>query len=184
MKRASVNAKANLKSEIIELAGKKWSLRVRLERLKAKGSETGDERCQLREDYNEGPRRQARATQLAYGLLRGRRYVQIEQKCHEAPDAYRILKALHGADESPDKELKAAYSLTDIITWLDPVAFVVENWKKVDQLCAQGKGDTEEADEVRDEIDWPWCKLMTPEDHAKAKAIIQKLSEKRDGVAA
>lgn len=35
-------------------------------------------------------RPEARAAQLAYGFLRGRRYEELEKKCYEAPNAKRV----------------------------------------------------------------------------------------------
>lgn len=175
-----MNAKTNLKQKIRTLTETKRTLWAEIRKLKEEGSKTGEQRSRIKQGYDWSTRPVARTTHLAYGLVRGRRYAQIEQKCNEAPDPYLILKAIHEADE----HLKEVYSLEDVRTWLDPVTAVVENWKKVDKLCAEGKGDTEEADKLREEIEWPWNKLMTSEDMVKANAIIRKLTEKRDGVAA
>lgn len=115
MERPNANAIKNLKSRIQELTSAKWCLREKLRTLKAQGPETGDERHQLRQDYNWDTRPVARATYLAYGLLRGRQYTQIEAKCNEPPLPNLVMQAIHEADE----KLKEAYPLERILEWLD-----------------------------------------------------------------
>ncbi len=112
-KRENTEAIRSLKYQIKELTAQKWGLRVRLSRLQ--GPETGPERHQLRQDYIWSTRPVARATYLAYGLLRGRSYKQIEAKCQQPPDPYRILKALHGVQES----FKEEWTLEKIMHWID-----------------------------------------------------------------
>jgi hypothetical protein len=112
-KRENTEAIRSLKTQIHELIAKKWGLRVQLGRLQ--GPETGPERHQLKQDYNWGTRPVARATYLAYGLLRGRTYKQIEAKCEQAPDPYRIMKILHAVQES----FKEKWTLEAIQKWIE-----------------------------------------------------------------
>ena len=110
-----MNAKMNLKRTVKDWASKKRALRAELRDLKSKGPETGAERCQLWQDYNQIGRRYARGAHLAYGLMRGRSYHQIEQKCRESLDPYLVLKTLQQAGID-------TWKMDDIITWIDPKA--------------------------------------------------------------
>lgn len=64
----------------------------------------------LRQHRVEDVRREARASLLAYGLLRGRVYEQIERSCHEMPDISRVrdLVQKYGADRNLPIRDKAA----------------------------------------------------------------------------
>ncbi len=112
-----MNAKTNLKSRIKDLTLLKRETRDNLRRLKAQGPETGEDRHQIRQKYNWSVRPVARAIHLAYGIIRGTKYTQIEKKCIDLPDPYLILKALYEADEG----LKDVFSMDDVLTWLNRI---------------------------------------------------------------
>lgn len=47
-------------------------------------------------------------------------------------------------------------------------------WHRLDKLCDEGKGESEEAEAIRDESDGPWYR-MTEEDHAELDAYFEAI---------
>lgn len=166
--RDTVEAIKDLKHKIVwELTARKHELRVRLGRFP--GPANGLARHELKIEYDWKVRPVARATFLTYGLLRGRRYKQIEQKCDRAPDAYHVMKILHEFGSVFEEE----WPLTQIRAWLDPVPAYVNLWEKVYQLNARGENDSEEACNLRELGKYPWGQ-MTSEDREEAQVRIDR----------
>lgn len=69
----------------------------------------------LRAHRVEVVRRECRASNIAYGYLRGRAYKQIENKCHEAPNWERVADIIRtfgkGYYSSPEARKKLAEDL-------------------------------------------------------------------------
>jgi len=177
-KRDYVEAIKTLKSRIVvHLVPKKHGLRVQLERLP--GPENGPKRHELRMEYNWHVRPVIRATLLAYGILRGRKYRQIEQKAERAPEVYTIMKTLHELNEG----FKAEWPIERIQAWVNPVDAYVRLWKKIDALNDRGLNDSPEADTLREESEFPWSQ-MSDEQKEEADVLILKHVEWKKQVAA
>lgn len=125
----------NLRLRIKTLTQEKADLRTEIRALKfdADGNrrpETGGQRQALRTFYNEGARLEARASLVAYGILRGIPYRKVEAKT--CPDKFgyarlpgEVFSEIHRAI-GDDSELKAEWThdrvVSIIIDGTDPVA--------------------------------------------------------------
>jgi hypothetical protein len=112
------------------LVGEKVNLRKEIHALKFDGEgkrrpETGPKRHSLKESYNWHTRPEARATLVAYGLLRGVPYAKMEPKTESGVQLSRVLKALHEAI-GDNEALKADWTMDRvcklILDGVDPLA--------------------------------------------------------------
>jgi hypothetical protein len=71
----------------------------------------------LRSHRTNEVRGEARAALLAYGLLRGRRYAQIEATCHEYPNWARVIELVRKYGSYPSK----AEAISAVMAWSDPL---------------------------------------------------------------
>lgn len=165
-----MNAKKNLKQKIRTTTEAKRALRANIRELKKAGPTTGEKRHQLKQNYDDVERPVARATHLAYGILRGRKYAQIEQKCEGAPNPNLILEVLQEAGED-------GWNLTGVLDWLQPLHNFVETWK----LWDMARRAQREA-HLKEHCDRIWD-MMTPEQRTKAKERTSEIGKARDEVA-
>lgn len=109
----------SLRQKIKDLAEAKPKLRAHLRGLKfdAEGKrrpETGPERYQLKQSYNDNVRPEIRSMLVAYGILRGIPYKHMEAKACPDKLGYHTLKSwvLHEIHQAigDNAELKAAWT--------------------------------------------------------------------------
>lgn len=82
----------------------------------------GSKRRAIHEGRVVGVRQQSRATQLAYGFLRGRPYNKIEGRCHDAPDWDRVVRLI----DDHTLESRAVW-LQRYAEWLDDATLLPDH---------------------------------------------------------
>jgi len=122
MKKHSAAIK-NIRMTLKTLRAEKPQLRAEIQALKfgpngERRPETGPTRHSMKTYYNWNTRPEIRATNLAYGFLRGVPYSKMEPKTETGWQIARVLKAIHTAI-GDDEELKAEWTLDRLLKFFE-----------------------------------------------------------------
>jgi len=131
---------AHIRQKIKDLSAEKPVLRTKLHELKncvTSSADTGPERYQLRLDYVNGTQDSLRHLYIAYAILRGRPYQDLEAKCSEPPYpktvSWHIYRAF-GINE-------------DAKTWTEEERQVINTWDPLQIYeLMYGKGTSQPPD--------------------------------------
>lgn len=147
-----------LKKYTEELAVRKAEVDAKIQELKEKGPETGDQRSYLRDNYVRRERDASRHAHLALCYLKGRKYAEVEKGAACRPKIYhmqQILQDIGGERVNPQ----------DLQDWVDPVNEFMKAYKALEhQMCRER--------EIRESMSLPWGH-MTPEQKDDVQKRVQ-----------
>lgn len=106
--------------------------------------------------------------------------VKMHQECHAWYEALTIFYDYFGAGLAYDASLEAMQEMGGEADVSDAYRVYVDLWVKLDALCEEGRGDTTEADQLRDAMDAPWHK-MYGHDRGVFERFVRRFQEYKRG---